>query len=256
MLTQENYHSNEMNKKYMSVSQFKRFFFDCQAQAMAELNKEVERVPSIDMKIGSYVDAHFSGTMELFKAKNPDMISGQGKTKGNLKSGFVKADEVIKRIERDNLFMEYMDGEMQEVKTGFIEGVEFKAMFDVIHKDKIVDLKVMKDLKKMYKNGLYLDFIEFYGYDFQGAIYQAIHGKNLPFFIAVATKEVEPNIAILEIPQERLDYCLDLVQNSIEHIVMIKNGLIEPNRCECCNYCKSTKELTKAVPYDEFFNNN
>lgn len=251
MLTRENYHSVEMNQKYMGVSQFKAFM-NCQAGALADVNGEIEREPTTSMLDSSYVDAHFSKSLDLFRAKNPDIFLKDGKT---LKSTFRQAERIIERIEQDKLFMDYMDGQTQVIKTGFIEGVEFKVMADVLHKDKIVDLKVMKDFKPHFKDGLYLNFIEFRGYDIQGAIYQEIFGGELPFIIAVATKETETDLALLEIPQERLDYCLDIVKNNLEDIMLVKNGLVEPKRCEVCNYCKSTKKLTEIIPYDEFFSN-
>lgn len=244
MLTKENYHSVEMNQKYMSVSQFKSSM-NCQEGAIAEINGEVEREQSVSMLVGSYVDAHFSKDTD-FHLKNPEIFT----LKGTLKSQFKQAEKIIERIERDKLFMEHMNGETQVIKTGFIEGVEFKVMADVLHKDKIVDLKIVKDFKPKYKDGLYLDFIAFWGYDIQAAVYQEIIGGKLPFIIAAATKETEPDINLIEIPQERLDYCLDLVKNNLEDIMLVKNGLAEPTRCEVCNYCKASKVLKEVQKYD------
>lgn len=255
MLTRENYHSKEMNEKYMGVSQLKSFI-NCQAGTMDKLkNQNDDEEKSTALLVGSYVDAHFSKEMDLFRAKNPSMISTRGKSIGKPKAEYKSADDIISRIERDELFMEHMSGKPQVIKTGFIDGVEFKVMADSLHKDKIVDLKIMKDFKAQYKDGLYLNFIEFWGYDIQAAIYQEVFGGNLPFIIAVATKESTPDLALLEIPQERMDYCLDLVRNQLEDIMLVKNGLVEPVRCENCSYCKSTKKLTEVIPYDEFFGN-
>ena len=152
--------------------------------------------------------------------------------------------------------MDHMSGELQAIRTGEINGVKFKVMADSLFTDKIVDLKVMRDMKFQYKDGLYMNFIEFWGYDIQAAIYQKIIGGNLPFIIAVATKETTTDIALLEVPQPRMDYCLDLVENLLEDIMLVKNGLQEPIRCGKCDYCKQTKKLTEVVPYDEFFGNN
>ena len=245
MLNKENYHSIEMNKKYMSTSQFKSSM-NCQAGAMAEIDGEFERDRSVSMLVGSYVDAHFSKDTD-FALKNPEIFTRSG----TLRSEFKHAEKIIERIKKDKLFMDHMNGETQVIKTGFIEGVEFKAMADVLHKDRIVDLKIMKDFKPQYKDGLYLDFIAFWGYDIQGAIYQEIFGEKLPFIIAVATKEAEPDINLIEIPQERLDYCLDLVKNNLEDIMLVKNGLAEPTRCGVCNYCKSTKVLKEIEIYQK-----
>ena len=49
------------------------------------------------------------------------------------------------------------------------------------------------------------NFVEAWGYDIQAAIYQAVEGNRLPFFIAAVTKETVPDKALLEIPQEVID---------------------------------------------------
>lgn len=251
MLTHENYFSIEMNRKYMGTSQLKSFI-ECEAKALAELNEEYIREVTPSMLVGSYVDAHFTNDLDLFKSKNPEIFTRNG----GLKSEYKRAEKIIDRIEQDELFYSFIKGENQIIKTGNIEGIPFKIMIDSLHADKIVDLKIMKDFKAQYKDGLYLNFIEFWGYDIQAAIYQAIEGNNLPFIIAGATKEPEPDIALLEITQSRIDYCLDLVKHHLERIMIVKEGLEEPIRCEKCNYCKSTKKLTKVISYDEFFDNN
>ena len=37
-----------------------------------------------------------------------------------------------------------------------------------------------------------------------------------------------------------------------ERFQAIKEGLIQPTRCERCDYCKSTKVLDRAIVYDDF----
>ena len=61
-VTAENYFSPESNMKYMGSSQFKAFQ-KCEAAALAELKGEYVRPPSDALLIGSYVDAHFEGTL-------------------------------------------------------------------------------------------------------------------------------------------------------------------------------------------------
>ena len=87
----------------------------------------------------------------------------------------------------------------------------------------------------------------------QGTLYQEIvrqnTGKRLPFYIAAVTKETEPDIAVLGIPDEELDKQLEIIKEILPRINNIKNGLIEPIRCEKCNYCKFTKKLTSVIDY-------
>lgn len=251
MLTNENYFSPENQLEYMGASQFKSFM-DCEERTVAEIKGEYEREKTTSLLVGSYVDAHFEKTLDLFKAKNPDIYT----QKGTLKAEYKNAEYIIERLERDEMFMEYMSGKKQVIKTGEIEGVPFKIKIDSYHEGQnmgdlqaIVDLKIMKDFAKIWKDGLRLSFVEAWGYDIQGAIYQAIEGNNLPFFIAGATKEKEPDLAIISIPQERLDYCLDLVKQHVKHFDSIKKGLIEPTRCEKCDWCKRTKKITQILDY-------
>jgi hypothetical protein len=246
ILTAENYHSVEMNMKYLGASQYKSFVY-CEAMALAEAKGEYVREKSVSLLVGSYVDAHYEKTLDLFKAQNPEIFT----QKGELKSDYKHAEYIIQRLERDAMFQEYMSGAKQVIKTGLIMGIPFKIKIDSYHSgDKIVDLKVMKDFEGIWKDGLKLSFVEAWGYDIQAAIYQFVEGNDLPFFIAGATKQKpEPDLAIISIPQDRIDYCLNEITENVQRFADIKAGLIEPTRCGKCDYCKSTKVLTDAIPY-------
>lgn len=237
-LNNDNYYSKEANKAYMSVSQLKAF---CKCEAAALAGYEQEKTTAL--LVGSYVDAWFEGTIDTFQAENPEIF----KRDGSLKADYVKADQIIERVKKDRLFMEYMSGEKQIIKTGELFGVPFKIKMDSYHPgDKIVDLKVMRCIEPIMGK----PFVEHWRYDWQGAVYQAIEGNNLPFYIAVATKEDEPNIELLQIPQYRLDECMQEMKPFIERAWKIKQGLIEPERCGVCPYCRSTKVLTEPIDYD------
>lgn len=248
LLTHENYHSLGANKIFMGASQFKTFK-DCEARGLAEVNGEYVRPSSVSLLVGSYVDAHFSGTLDLFKAKNPEIFT----QKGTLKSEYQQADAIIARIERDPLMMKYLSGEMQKIFTGTIAGVQFKCMVDSYHEGKcIVDLKIMKDFEGVWVDGFKLPFIEAWGYDYQAAIYQAVEKNHLPFIIAAATKEKSAtDIELFSIPQEHIDKCLMDVIELVPRFDAIKQGKIAPTRCGKCDYCKETKVLTGALNYQE-----
>ena len=128
---------------------------------------------------------------------------------------------------------------------------------DSYHPDnKIVDLKVMKDMKPMWSDEMHskIDFIRYWGYDIQGAIYQKVvelkTGKKLPFFIACATKETPTDIEIIEITQKYLDEALEFVKENIEHVMNIKTGAIAAVKCHKCFYCKIAKKLTNPISID------
>lgn len=151
VLTAENYYSQEANEEYMSVSQFKDFCgtygkMPCEFTAMEKLKGRWEEPKSKALMVGSYVDSYFEGTLDKFKAENPDLF----KRDGTLKAEFVKADEIIQRIERDDYFMKFMSGKKQVIMTGELFGTKWKIKMDSYIPDiAIVDLKVMASITKL-----------------------------------------------------------------------------------------------------------
>jgi hypothetical protein len=217
---------------------------------MAILEGRVQEEESTALLVGSYIDAWFEGTLDQFKEEHPNLF----KRDGSLKAEYIKADEIIERVSRDELFMKYMGGKKQVIRTGMIEGVPFKIKIDSFHKGKaLVDLKVIKDFKPIWDEelGCKVDFIHYWGYHYQAAIYQAIEGHKLPFYICAVTKENEPDLAVIEIPQAWIDEAMAVIKNHISVIQAYKLGAMEADRCECCDYCKSTKKLTRVISADE-----
>ncbi|MFR7946577.1 PD-(D/E)XK nuclease-like domain-containing protein [Sellimonas intestinalis] len=72
-------------------------------------------------------------------------------------------------------------------------------------------------------------------------------GEKLPFFIAAASKEKEPDIEIIQIPQEWMDDCLSGMEMNVKKIIALKDGEIDPIRCEMCDWCKRTKVLKNPI---------
>lgn len=250
-LCEENYFNKKNELKYCGSSQIKSFM-DCEARTMAKINGEWEEEPSTSLLVGSYVDAAVSGTLDIFKAKHPEIL----KKDGSLKAEYVKADYILNRIERDELFMKYISGDHQTIMTGEIANVPIKIKIDSYFPDKaIVDIKCVKDFEPIWNNETKTkeNFIDYWKYTLQGALYQEIvrqnTGKRLPFYIAAVTKETEPDIVVAGIPDEVLDIELEKIKEILPKIKMIKDGILEPSRCEKCNYCKFTKTLTKVIDY-------
>ena len=247
-LTAGNYHSTEMNKRYWSASQLKSFL-DCPARTMAELNGEWERPKSDAMLVGSYVDAAFESkkAFELFGNQHPEIF----KRDGSLKADFVKAQQMVERAKSDKVFVDFMKGRHQTIKKATLWGVPFKAKFDVLAKNRIVDLKTVRDFKPLYREGEgRLNVVDYWRWTLQMALYQKIEGHKMPCFLAVITKEDPPDLAIIEIPQARLDAEIDFVSTRIELFKGIKDGVLEPDRCEHCAYCRATRKLKGAVTLD------
>lgn len=252
-LTAENYYSREANEAYMSCSQFKTFCH-CEAAALAELRGEYERPVTDALLIGSYVDAHFEGTLDIFKAQHKEIY----KKDGELKVQYKQAEKMIQRAERSELFMQYMSGDKQVIMTGEIAGVPFKVKIDSYCADKcIVDLKTIKDFQLIWnaEKKQRQHFINYWGYDLQGAIYREIvrqnTGKVLPFYIAAITKEAEPDHDVLWVPDDDLDSALEVVTSLVPRYQKLKSGELQPQRCGHCDYCRFTKVLTAPRNYHE-----
>ncbi len=259
ILTHENYHSFEANQEYLSNSQYHDFCGTlgrrgCEERALAIINGKYEQVTTIPMLVGSFVDAHFSGELDIFRGKNPEIYTQEGV----LRSPFKKAEAVIRRIESDDFFMKFMNGEPQVILTGEMFGAKWKIKIDVFHRaHSFVDLKVMRSLTEMHrvKDHGYVTFVEFWGIDHQGAIYQEIIkkniGKQLIFFIAGASKENEIDIEIINIDNQTLRAALLEIECNMSRILDLKAGKVLPDRCGLCDYCKATKILTKVIHYSD-----
>lgn len=254
ILNNNNYFSAEADVAFWSVSQFKAFN-SCEAAGLAMARGEYQREETDALLIGSYVDAYFSGEIEAFKERNADrMFSKRG---GGLLSKFQAADTMIARVVSDPLMVDYLTGEKQVVMTADLFGLPWKAKIDVYNERRIVDLKTVRDFEDIYDKGYgWRSWVEYWGYDIQGAIYQSIEqavtGRDdpLPFYIAAVTKERVPDIKVIQIPQHVLDAAYKMVEAKIERFDLIKSGDVEPVRCEKCDYCKSTKILTAPEIYE------
>lgn len=253
-LTNRNYFSVNANKEFMSVSQYKSFE-KCEAMALAEVKGRYKREESTALLVGSYIDSYYDGTLDAFRKYHPELF----KRDGTLKSEYVKADEIIARCNKDKLFTKYISGgQRQVIMTGEIEGVKVKCKIDCLHDDMIVDGKVMRDMGSVYVEGQgRVPFFEAWKYDLQGAVYQEIVRQNtgnvLPFFLAVATKEEVPDIDIIRIEQPSLDASLEEFRSNAPSFDAIKKGIMKPDRCEECAYCRKTKKLTEPTSSEEYY---
>lgn len=250
------------HKQYMSVTQYKNFcgsagIRGCEAKALAMLRQEWKPEPNSAMLVGSYVDAYYEGTLDFFKADHPEIF----KRDGELKADFLQAERIIERSLQDKMFQGFMAGEKQKVMWGNMFGTDWMIKIDSYIPGKaIVDLKVVSQIfeddryepKSMWVRDLgYVDFMRYWGHDIQGAVYQEIvyqnTGKRLPFFIAALDRQKETGMAIFHIDDQCLREALHEVEINLPRVLDIKAGLEEPDRCECCDYCRHTKVLTKVM---------
>ena len=237
---------------HMSNSQYK-CFERCEDMALAECEGLYQRPKTTAMLVGSYVDAHVEGRLEEFIEDHPEIISSRGPTKGYPKAEYRSADEMINRFERDPFFMSFLEGEKQRLLEGVIGGVPFKAMVDIAADDKTVDFKTVANFEDMWLDGQKVSFIRYWGYDIQGAIYQElrrqIDGVRKPFYLACVTKESVPDIAVIQISDEIMAERLKEIEYAAGRYQAIKMGLLEPTRCEKCDWCKATKVLEGVEIY-------
>ena len=146
--------------------------------------------------------------------------------------------------------------------TGEIEGVPVKVKLDSFDGVRITDLKTVKSISETFYAkdlGQRLNFIEWWGYDIQAAIYREIvrqnTGDTLPFYICAISKDKtdsipHPRIKVIEIPPKVMDDKLHEIRNNMPKIQALKDGDYEPIRCEVCDYCADTEVLTSPVSID------
>ena len=243
-LNEMNYFSHEADIAYFSASQIKSFK-RCEAQTMAQLNGLYMRPESTALAVGQYVDAALTGDLDEWCGCHPEIK----KRDGSLKAEFLQASEMVGRANRDDLFMSFLDGEHQAIlKAPILGGYWFKAKFDVLGPDRIVDLKTVRDLKSQYLPGQgRVDFATAWDWPLQMAIYQKIYeeveGVRLPCYLAVITKETPADIRIVQIEQERMDAEIAWLEQMLPRYEAIKSGAIDPERCEHCEYCRESRIL-------------
>lgn len=260
-LTVENYYSQEMNKEYMSVSQLKGFMA-CEAREIAKILGEYVPADTTALLQGKLLETLLlePDKIEQFMSENPELFMKNG----SLKSDHRKVLEMVERAKRDAVFMDYIGDEFtsnyQHLVYGDIGGVKFKGLIDIYQPGIcIVDLKGVKDFAPIWDSskGRKVNFISYWGYDMQLAVYQELlmqrTGDKLPVYIAGITKETVSDIGIFEIPQAHLDKKLAEVKELAQKFQLIKNGEMEAHRCGTCDYCKATKKLTSPIIFEDFF---
>ena len=189
VVTAKNYFDPDIEMAYMGSTQVKNFM-RCEAAELARLKGEYRSAATTAMLVGSYVDAHFEGSLDVFQAQHPELF----KRDGTLKAEFSRANDIINRMEADELYSLLMSGRKQVIRTGEIAGVPFKVKIDslldgdiceeIVRRfpetasvmglcdGAIVDQKVMRDLEDVWDGTerAYVPFWSAWGYAAQGAI--------------------------------------------------------------------------------------
>lgn len=252
-LTADNYFSKEAAREYMSTSQFKAFM-ECPAAVMAEINGEYDAQMKTAFTEGHMFEAFVTGGEEQFCMRHPEIISSQGKTKGNVKANFQKIMNASEAFGRQESFSKIVERCRKQVLViGTISGVKFKGLLDLYDPEtgEIYDTKCMKNFEDAYSpdEGRRVPWWQIWGYHYQAAIYcelaRQTFGRETKFSLLAATKEEVPDVAWLEFDSGYLRNILDMIEETAPLYQAVKDGLIDAQRCEKCSYCKSSKVIKK-----------
>lgn len=257
-LNRELYYSKEADLEYMSNSQYKDFL-DCEAKAMAKLNREWIEPANDNLLVGSYVHSWNSFELDQFKEEHPEMF----KKDGSPYAKFLFADQMIATLENDPFCMFVLSGQKEVIMTAEMFGTPWKIRIDSYNPEKlrIVDLKTTRSINDLvWSNERWakVSFIDAYNYPRQMAIYCEVERLTTgqakwcePLIVAVS-KEEPPDKAIISLVDDaRFEMELRHIEENLPRILAVKQGLEPPTRCEKCDYCRSTKKIDKVIHYTE-----
>lgn len=232
-LNDDTYYGKEANQAFFSVSQYKDFC-KCEALALAKIRGEYNPPTTKAMLIGILCDRWFEGTLDKLREESPNIFHCRN---GALRSDFLKADTIIKRVQQDERFMLYMSGEKQKILTFEMFGELWKMKMDsFVEGICITDLKVVRNFKSL----------AFWRYDLQGAVYtegvRRALGQDLPFYLAAATRDKVTDFDIFQIDRPTLDLALSEIESNMPRFIRVKQGIEPPTYCGTCDYCKSVKK--------------
>lgn len=268
-LTAENYYSIEANKAYCSASQAKDFLGcpirpGCEERALKTISGEYVPETTKAMLMGSILDVLWENDdPDYILSRFPDCVSSKGATKGQLKAEYQQIMSIYQRTLKEEKFCAYMSGDKQTIMTGVIEDLPFKIKIDSYLEGKaIVDLKTTQSLDRNFRyyipdSGERLPFYMAFGYDIQLAIYREIvrqnTGDTLRCYLAAVDKKPHPICDIIELTPKILDEALEGIKRNCADIIALKNGEVQPIRCNHseCDYCRDT-HVCEVISTEEF----
>lgn len=258
-LTKSNYYSHDTDFQYMSFSVFKDFE-QCEASTLAKLKGDWEPTSNPEpLLVGNYVHSYFESPeahQEFVEANKSEMVSTRGKTKGQLKSSYKVADDMIKALSEDDFFnYVYMPGEKEVIVTGELFGHQWKGKIDSLCLDRgyFCDLKTVDDFHKGHWNPELrqkTNFVEDRGYHMQMAIYQELIKQTFgidcqPYIFGVSKQPIPDKIAISfdGDGQFLMQSALEKIKADQDRFWRVLMGEEKPKRCGKCEYCRQGKQL-------------
>lgn len=260
-LTDANYYGNKSAWHYMSVSQYKDFM-KCEAAALAKLKGDWE--PITDPKallVGNYVHSYFESdeVHEDFKEQHNDQMFSSRKPYGLLKD-FQIAEQMIERLEQEEMFKSLYIGEKETIVTGELFGVDWKGKIDCLNLSDgyFVDIKTTKDMHEKKFNEQYgqrVTFIENFGYVLQMAVYCELlkqqYGSDFVPLIAAVSKQTPSEARIITIDQDKMAFEMVMLRDNLEHVQNVKMGEAEPHACGTCEYCRGSRRITEFTSMND-----
>lgn len=258
-LTKSNYYSHDTDFQYMSFSVF-RDFEQCEAATLAKLKGDWEPTSNPEpLLVGNYVHSYFESPeahQEFVEANKSEMTSTRGKTKGQLKSSYKVADDMIKALNEDDFFnYVYMPGKKEVIVTGELFGHQWKGKIDSLCLDRgyFCDLKTVDDFHKGHWNPELrqkINFVEDRGYHMQMAIYQELikqtFGIDCQPYIFGVSKQVPPDKIAISFDgdgQFLMNQALEKIKNDQDRFWQVLMGEEKPKACGKCEYCRQSKQL-------------
>lgn len=213
---------------------------------------------------------------EIFKSKMvKDKKTGtESKVITGKYAPYLVADKMIKTVEADPMMTRFidMDGENERFMVGNIFGVPWKIKIDkyIPSERFIVDYKTTQNIWDTSFNpfkGVRESFIESHGYTMRAAVYSMIEMENtfgitfaealenldavsalpLPdFFLLCVSKQDPPDKDIFRTNNKQgYLYELENIKKRLPRIVDLRERRALPKRCGVCDYCRSTKQITR-----------
>lgn len=264
-LTRDNYYTPEADREFLSCSQYEEFL-DCEARAMAKLDKRFVREETEAFLVGNYFHTYFEGkeAHEEFCQAHFDQIFKTKTTKSRgmeitgKRAAYEQADRMIAAAEADPNIRQLIDmpGENEIIMQGKLFGkYPWKIRLDkYIHEPRtILDWKTVANIYETTwdpEAGGRVSFVERFHYLMRAAVYCEIEKEvtgnttDPAFWLVCISKQDPPDKEIISLNhRQRLDLELDKIHEHIERIQNIKKGLIPPKRCGHCEYCRKTKKL-------------
>lgn len=222
---------------YSAIKQFER----CEESAVVGFRHESKAFLE-----GQFFEAVVTQTLDRFLSHNDPEVFFKA-DKRTLKAPFAAAKLAAERLRSDPDIRDIIDRCDKQVKLeGEIDGIPYIGYADLMDPKThdCYDFKYVRDFGGVWDvvSGVKLEWFRAYRYDWQAAIYRQLSKGGKQHLIA-ATKEAVPDVGFWQFDSSMLDRSLRVVELVGGRFWDTVNGKRTPQRCEQCEYCRTTKRL-------------